>query len=159
MEAGYDKGTFKSEKNNMKLVVQRVHSASVKISDQIVANIREGLLVFIGIHQDDTEAEIEYLFKKLINLRIFEDENGKMNLSLTDVKGSMLVVSQFTLYANCNRGNRPDFISAAKPEKAKDLYMKFVEKIRECGIPVETGIFGADMQVSLVNDGPVTIIL
>ena len=141
----------------LKILIQRVKQASVTVDEMITGQIARGLLVFLGVHEDDTEANIDYLIRKLVNLRIFEDENGKMNLSVQDVKGSILVVSQFTLYADCRRGNRPDFIQAAKPEKANALYTLFVDKLKSIGIPTETGVFGAYMQVNIVNDGPVTI--
>jgi len=141
----------------MKILIQRVKQASVTVDDRITGQIESGLLVFLGVHEDDTEANIDYLLRKLVNLRIFEDENGKMNLSVQDVKGSILVVSQFTLYADCRRGNRPDFIQVAKPEKANALYSLFIDKLKGIGIHTETGLFAAYMQVNIVNDGPVTI--
>jgi len=143
----------------MKIIVQRVTTALVKIQNQVVGKIDHGLLVFLGIHQHDRETEIEYLVKKLVHLRIFEDENHKMNLSVKDIQGSILVVSQFTLYADCRRGNRPDFVQAASSENAKAMYHLFLEKLQQENIPIATGVFAADMQVSLVNDGPVTMIL
>jgi len=141
----------------MKILIQRVKQASVEVDNQITGQIEQGLLVFLGVHENDTEENIDYLIRKLINLRIFDDDNGKMNLSVQDIKGSILVVSQFTLYADCRRGNRPDFMQAAKPEKANALYSMFVDKLRSVGIPTETGVFAAYMQVNIINDGPVTI--
>ena len=143
----------------MKVVIQRVKSASVTIDEKITATIENGMLILLGISVDDTEKSIAWLTKKIANLRIFEDENGKMNLSLKNVSGKILLVSQFTLYANAQRGNRPDFLQAAKPDKAIPLYEKFIENLKSYNIDVKTGTFGADMQVSLINDGPVTIIL
>lgn len=143
----------------MKLVIQRVTHASVTVDNKKVGKINKGFLVLLGVGPDDTEQEADFLVKKLIKLRIFEDENGKMNLSLKDVNGELLVVSQFTLYADCSRGNRPSFTNAAKPEKANELYEYVIKKCKEENIRVEHGIFGADMQVDLLNDGPVTIIL
>ncbi len=142
----------------MKLVIQRVKKASVKIKNEIVAKIDSGLLVLLGISVTDDESNIEWLTNKLVNLRIFEDKNGKMNLSVKDIGGKILLVSQFTLYANAKRGNRPDFLNAAKPEKAIPIYEKFIENLSK-KIEVKTGKFGAYMQVELLNDGPVTIIL
>lgn len=143
----------------MKLVVQKVKESSVQIDGQIVGEINEGLMVLVGFTADDNKEIVERMIDKLIHLRIFIDENEKMNLSLLDVKGSILSISQFTLYANCKKGRRPSFIEAAKPEIASPLYDYFNEKIDALGIHVETGIFGADMKVSLINDGPITIIL
>ena len=143
----------------MKIVVQRVKEAKVEVENKVVGNIEKGFLVLVGITHDDTEIKADYLAKKLVNLRVFEDENQKMNLSIKDVKGKLLIVSQFTLYANCKEGNRPSFTKAAKPEMANDLYEYFCKKCEEYEIDVEKGIFGADMQVSLINDGPVTIIM
>ncbi len=140
----------------MRLVIQRVSDASVKVEEKIVGRIEKGYMVLVGIKESDTEKEVEYLAKKLINLRIFEDENGKMNLSIQDIGGELLLISQFTLYADCSSGNRPSFTAAARPEKAQKLYECFCEKCSE-KIHVERGIFGANMQVSLTNDGPVTI--
>ena len=143
----------------MRLVVQRVANAKVDVEGKTVGKINKGFMVLCGITHTDTEAEADYLAKKLCNLRVFEDENGKMNLSLKDVGGELLIISQFTLYANTKDGNRPDFIAAAKPDKANPLYEYFLKKCTEYGITVEKGIFGAHMEVSLLNDGPVTIIL
>lgn len=143
----------------MKLLLQRVNQAQVHVDNKLISKIEQGLLVFIGVAATDDENKIEWLVKKLINLRIFEDEQGKMNLSLIDKNYDILLISQFTLYANCDRGRRPDFISAAKAELAEELYIKFSYKITEMYKAPQLGIFGADMKVSLLNDGPVTIIL
>ncbi len=143
----------------MKLVVQRVKKAQVEVEQKIVGKIESGFLVLLGVTHKDTTEQADYLVKKLCNLRVFSDENGKMNLSIKDVKGELLIVSQFTLYANCQDGNRPSFTNAAKPEQANELYEYFCKKCEDNGIKVEKGIFGADMKVSLLNDGPVTIIL
>lgn len=144
----------------MKLVVQRVTSAQVDVEGKTVGKIDEGLLVLCGITHTDTEKEADYLARKLTNLRIFHDENGKMNLSVKDIKGKILIISQFTLYADTvSSGNRPSFIDAAKPDMANKLYEYFLEKCRQENVPVEHGIFGAEMKVSLLNDGPVTIIM
>ncbi len=143
----------------MKLLIQRVTQAQVKVNNELVSEIKEGLLVFIGITTNDDENKIDWLVNKLINLRIFEDDQGKMNLSLIDKDYDILLISQFTLYANCERGRRPDFISAAKPEFAQELYKKFSQELEEVYKKPQEGIFGADMKVSLLNDGPVTIML
>lgn len=143
----------------MKLVIQRVSKASVTVDHKIIGQIGQGFLVLIGVGKDDTEETADKYVKKMLGLRIFEDKNGKTNLSLKDVNGELLLVSQFTLYANCKKGNRPSFIEAGEPEKANDLYEYMVEKCRKEISVVETGIFGANMKVSLVNDGPFTIIL
>lgn len=143
----------------MKALIQRVDKAEVTVDSEIISSIGKGILVFLGIKKGDTEKDIDYLVKKISQLRIFEDEKGKINLSLQDVKGEILVVSQFTLCADCRRGNRPSFDMAERPEIAKSLYEQFVAKIRELGISVSTGIFGASMKISLINNGPVTIML
>ncbi|OGD63735.1 D-tyrosyl-tRNA(Tyr) deacylase [Candidatus Beckwithbacteria bacterium RBG_13_42_9] len=143
----------------MKLVIQRVSQASVSVNDQIIGQIEKGLLILIGVAKGDTKHEVDYLVSKVINLRIFADNNDKMNLSIKDVKGSILVVSQFTLYGDTKRGNRPSFVEAAEPKVAEDRYNHFVNEIKAKGIKVETGKFRVMMQISLVNDGPVTIIL
>ncbi len=143
----------------MKLVIQRVKRASVEVDNKQVGKIDKGLLVLIGVKEGDTKEQANYLIRKLIKLRIFEDENQKMNLSIKDVNGKLLIVSQFTLYANCNDGNRPSFTDAAKPEEANALYEYFCEECVKNSIEVQRGIFGADMKVELINDGPVTIIL
>lgn len=141
----------------MKLIVQRVAHANVEVDGKIVGKIGKGFLVLCGITHTDTKENADYLAKKLCNLRVFEDENEKMNLSMKDVNGELLIISQFTLYADCSGGNRPSFVNAAKPEIANSLYEYFLEKCKEYGIKVEHGIFGAHMKVSLLNDGPVTI--
>ena len=144
----------------MRTVVQRVREASVSIGGAVHSSIGAGLLVLAGISRTDTADDLAWMSRKIPNLRIFEDEEGKMNRSLRDMGGELLVVSQFTLYADASRGNRPGFSESAPPEVARELFDRFVESIRhEAGCPVQTGVFGADMQVSLVNDGPVTIIL
>lgn len=143
----------------MKLVVQRVKKAQVEVDKKIVGKIDKGFLVLLGVAQGDTKVQADYLVKKICNLRIFPDENGKMNLNIKDVKGELLIVSQFTLCANCSSGNRPSFVEAAKPDIANELYEYFCEECEKNGIKVEKGIFGAHMNVSLLNDGPVTIIL
>ena len=143
----------------MKLVVQRVNNAKVDVDNKTVGSIEKGFLVLLGVTHTDTKEIAGYLVKKLCNLRVFEDENEKMNLSIKDVNGKLLIVSQFTLYADCTGGNRPSFINAAKPEFANELYEYFCDKCKETGIEVQKGIFGADMKVNLLNDGPVTIIL
>ena len=143
----------------MKLVIQRVKEAKVEVESKIVGKIEKGFLVLIGIKKGDKKQQADYLVKKLCNLRIFEDNNGKMNLSLKDVKGKLLIVSQFTLYGDCSDGNRPSFIEAAKPEEAIPLYEYFCEECAKNSIEVQRGIFGADMKVHLLNDGPVTIII
>lgn len=143
----------------MRLVIQRVSEASVKVNQSTIGSIREGLAVFIGIGQQDTEADANYLIDKLLGLRIFPDANGKMNLNIEDAGGSLLLVSQFTLYGDCRRGRRPSFDRAAPPERAQALYRYFVESARRRPVRVETGIFQASMQVQLVNEGPVTLLI
>ncbi len=144
----------------MKAVIQRVIHSNVKIDGEIVGKIGKGIMILLGVMQGDTKSDADKLIKKIPNLRIFEDENGKMNLSCFDINGEMLVVSQFTLCADCSHGRRPSFINSAPPAEANMLYEYFVEELKRAGVSkVETGHFGADMKVELINDGPVTIIL
>ena len=144
----------------MKLVIQKVKKAQVEVNNQIVGKIDKGYMVLLGVKKGDNRDNADYLARKLCNLRIFEDENEKMNLSIKDVQGSLLVISQFTLYGNTKDGNRPSFIEAEEPEKANELYEYFMEKCKENGIEkIEKGIFGAHMEVSLINDGPNTSIM
>ena len=143
----------------MRLLVQRVNNASVEVNEKIIGEIDKGFLVFLGITHTDTKEIADYLVSKLLNLRVFEDENGKMNLALSDIGGELQVVSQFTLYADCHHGNRPSFINAAKPDFANPMYEKFVDYCKNAGFDVKTGVFGADMKINLINDGPVTIAL
>lgn len=143
----------------MRAVVQRAKNANITVDGQVIGAIDHGLVVLLGVGQEDTEADIDALVNKLIHLRIFEDNADKMNLSLQDIEGSILSISQFTLYADIRKGRRPSFMKAASPNDAEKLYNQFNEKLVEAGIHVETGQFGAMMEVSLVNDGPVTIIV
>ena len=143
----------------MRAVIQRVKSASVTVEGKVVSEIRVGLLVFLGVAQEDTPADVDYMASKIANLRIFEDNEGRMNLSILDVGGEALVVSQFTLYGDCRKGRRPSFIHAARPEKADPLYQAFMDEISRLGVPVKAGIFQAMMDVELINDGPVTMML
>lgn len=143
----------------MRIVLQRVTSASVKVDGEVTGKIGTGYLILLGVGHDDTEDDCRRLADKIINLRIFSDENGKINLSLEEVGGSLLVVPQFTLYADCRKGNRPNFIQAAKPGEADRLYRYFVDYCRSKGRHTETGKFGADMKVELLNDGPFTLVL
>jgi D-tyrosyl-tRNA(Tyr) deacylase len=144
----------------MKVVIQRVSQASVTIDNQIVANIQKGLLVLVGIEDADTHEDSSWLSSKIVNLRIFGDENDVMNLSIKDINGDVIVVSQFTLHALTKKGNRPSYIKASKPEIAIPLYEQFVAQIeQDLGKKVQTGVFGADMKVQLLNDGPVTIVI
>ena len=143
----------------MRFVIQRVTQASVTVNQKVIGSIKQGFLVLIGIGEDDTTEIADKLVKKLIGLRIFEDENGKTNLSLKDIRGELLLVSQFTLYAECKKGNRPSFTKAGKPELANQLYEYIIEACKKEFPVVQTGEFGADMKVSLLNDGPFTIIL
>ena len=143
----------------MRAVVQRVSRSEVTVDGRTTGKINKGLLVLLGVTHGDTSNDVDYIVDKTINLRIFEDENDKMNLSLKDIGGEMLAVSQFTLYGDCRKGRRPSFTNAAAPEEADKLYQEFVKKVSEQGINTETGEFGAHMMVDLVNDGPVTILL
>lgn len=143
----------------MKAVIQRVSSASVTVDGQVVGQIAQGIMVLLGIEKGDTEAPADWLAEKIVGLRIFEDEAGKMNRSLVDIGGAVLAVSQFTLAGNCDKGRRPSFDTAAPAEDGRRLYDYFVEALKRQNVPVQTGVFQADMQVALVNDGPVTFIL
>ena len=141
----------------MKALVQRVTEGSVSVDGEVIGSIGRGLVILFGVTHGDTERDVVYLAEKCANLRIFCDENDKMNLSLLDIGGGALVISQFTLYGDCRKGNRPSFTNAARPETAIPLYEAFIARCRESGLPVETGEFGADMKVDLLNDGPVTL--
>ena len=143
----------------MKLVIQRVKSASVKVDGETVGAIENGLMVLVGVSHDDTPVDAAHLAKKTANLRIFDDADGVMNCSVLDVGGSVLAVSQFTLYGDCKKGNRPSYINAARPEQGRTLYDEYVRQLRALGPEVATGIFQAEMDVHLINDGPVTLIL
>jgi D-tyrosyl-tRNA(Tyr) deacylase len=143
----------------MRALLQRVKNASVTVDGELISSIGNGLLVFLGIHHDDQDKQIDWLAGKIVDLRIFEDEQGKMNLSLKDIEGEILLVSQFTLYANCERGRRPDFIQSAKPDFAEEMYLKFAGKLKTLGFEPKLGVFGGDMKIALLNDGPVTIFL
>lgn len=143
----------------MRFVIQRVSNSKVTVDNKVVGKINKGFLVLIGVTHEDTKETADLMVKKLLNLRVFQDENDKMNLALKDVNGELLLVSQFTLYADCKKGNRPSFVDAAKPDMANELYQYIIEKCKNEEYNVQTGIFGADMKVELVNDGPVTIIL
>ena len=143
----------------MKIVIQRVKESSVTIDGKLKGSIQKGYMTLVGFCESDTKAIVYKMIDKMIGLRIFEDDQGKMNLSLADVQGAILSISQFTLYADCRKGRRPGFTEAAKPDIAISLYDYYYQKIQDLGIHVETGVFGADMKVSLLNDGPVTILL
>ncbi len=143
----------------MRLVIQRVSEAKVEVDNKVVGKIGRGFLVLLGVGQEDNEEKANFLVEKLCNLRVFRDENEKMNLSIKDIDGELLIISQFTLYADCKKGNRPSFVNAADPKFANNLYEYFINKCKEKVKNVEKGIFGADMKVSLINEGPVTILL
>lgn len=143
----------------MKTVIQRVSEASVKVEGEIVGKINRGLLLLVGVDENDEKADADWLVQKILNLRIFGDEDDKLNLSVKDISGEILCISQFTLIADYKKGNRPSFIKAAKPDKAIPLFDYFKEEIAKSGLKTESGIFGADMKVSLINDGPVTIVM
>lgn len=143
----------------MRVIIQRVLGASVTIDEVIYSQISHGCLILLGITHDDTKEDIAWLVQKIVHLRVFNDENGKMNFSIQEVQGEILIVSQFTLFASTKKGNRPSFVFSARPEIAIPLYETFIDEIKKTGVGTQTGIFGADMKVSLVNDGPVTIII
>ena len=143
----------------MKLVIQRVSSAEVLVDKKIYGEIQKGIVIFLGIAKKDSEKDVKYLIKKIINMRIFNDESGKMNLSIRDLNLSIMIISQFTLYADCKKGNRPSFLEAEVPQKAQILYDFFIEEIKKYNINFITGKFGAMMDIKLINDGPVTIVL
>lgn len=143
----------------MRAVVQRVSSSKVVVDDSVIGSIGRGVNILIGISKEDTEEDLIYIRDKVINLRIFEDENSKMNLSLLDIAGEILAISQFTLYGDCRKGRRPNFMNAEGGERAKELYNRFIELLKESTLKVETGEFGADMKVDIQNDGPVTLLL
>jgi D-aminoacyl-tRNA deacylase len=143
----------------MKALIQRVDRADVSVSGEVVGKITKGLCVFLGVVDADTQKDIQWLAEKIVNLRIFDDDDGRMNLSLRDVSGEMLLISQFTLCGDCRKGRRPSWAGAAKPDFAKDMYEKFIEEVRKTGVRTETGIFQAEMKVSICNDGPVTLMI
>lgn len=143
----------------MRVVLQRCLNASVTIDNNESRSINNGLVIFLGVSNNDTDEDIDYLVKKITNLRIFEDNNNKMNYSIQDIKGSLLIISQFTLYADTKKGNRPSFTNSMSYDDAKEYYYRFIEKIKETNIDYKTGEFGSDMKVNLINDGPVTIII
>lgn len=143
----------------MRIVIQRVKNASVRVDGVESGSIQKGLLLLVGVHESDTEEQLEWCCGKILKLRIFNDDEGKMNLSLQDIEGEILVVSQFTLYGNMKKGTRPSFIEAAKPEKAEGIYNQMIKKLQKSGLRVESGMFGAMMEVDFINDGPVTLVL
>lgn len=143
----------------MRAVVQRAKKGSVEIDGKVVGAIEKGLVVLLGVNENDTMEDVSYTAEKVLNLRVFDDDEGKMNYSLLDIKGELLVVSQFTLYGDCRKGRRPSYSTAARPEKANELYEEFVKACRAQQVKTETGVFQADMQVNIINDGPVTLII
>ncbi len=143
----------------MKIVIQRVSESNVKVDGQIVGEISQGVMLLVGIQEEDEKTDADWLVQKILNLRIFGDEEGKLNLSVQDIKGEILCISQFTLIADYKKGNRPSFIKAARPDKAIPLFEYFKNELKKSGLKIESGIFGADMKVSLINDGPVTIVM
>ena len=143
----------------MRAVIQRVEQASVSVENEVIGSIGKGFLVLLGVSDSDTEADLDYMIKKITNMRIFKDENDKMNLALKDVDGQLLIVSQFTLFADTKKGNSPSFIEAGAPDFSKKMYLEFIHRCRALGFETQEGEFGADMKISLVNDGPVTITL
>lgn len=143
----------------MRAVIQRVKEAEVRVDDSVTGKINKGLLVFLGVAEDDTDKDLSYIIDKSVNLRIFEDNQGKMNLSLKDIEGEMLVISQFTIMGDARKGRRPSFTGAGNPVKAESYYNEFIEQIKNTDIKVESGVFAADMDIELINDGPVTILL
>ena len=143
----------------MRAVIQRVSRASVAVDGSVTGSIGRGLLVFLGVGKEDSQKDIDFVADKIVNLRIFEDDDGKMNLSVKDISGGILLISQFTLYGDCRKGRRPDFTAAGKPDAAKQVYKQTIEAIRDKGVPVETGVFAAHMDIDSINDGPVTLIL
>ena len=143
----------------MRIVIQRVKNASVRVDGKVSGSIQHGLLLLVGIHESDTEEELDWCCRKIPKLRIFNDDEGKMNESLQDIRGEILVVSQFTLYGNMKKGTRPSFIEAAKPEKAEGMYNQMIKQLKETGLKIESGEFGAMMEVDFINDGPVTLVM
>lgn len=143
----------------MRIIIQRVSQASVVIDDKIEANINKGYVILLGIENEDTQEDIKWLTNKILNLRIFNDNNGVMNLSIQDIKGQIIVVSQFTLHASTKKGNRPSYIRASKPDFALPMYNDFIKYLKLSSLDIQSGIFGADMKINLINDGPVTIII
>lgn len=151
--------SYNKRRPNVKAVIQRVLDANLKVDGKLISEIRQGYVIFLGIKKGDTKLDADYFIKKIPSLRICEDENGKINKSIVDVKGEILLVSQFTLYANTSHGNRPDFLNAESPDKANELYEYVAKRLIEQGLPVKLGVFGADMKINQTNDGPFTVIL